>query len=67
MKKHRGLWKRFVSFSLVFTLCCSLFAIPTAAAEEDTNEGPIVDTGEITVTSENSVGDLLANLTEAPG
>lgn len=64
MKKHRGLWKRFVSLSLVFTLCCSLFAIPTAAAEEDTNEGLIVDTGEITVTSESSVGDLLANTIE---
>lgn len=61
MKKHGKILRSLVSLTLVFSLCCSMFSLPAAAENNAADTQAVVDSGDLTVTSENSVGDLLAN------
>ena len=61
MKKRGKILQEIVSLTLVFSICCSMFSSPVAAENSTTDAQALVDSGDLTVTSENSVGDLLAN------
>ena len=61
MKKHGKILRSLVSLTLVFSLCFSMFSLPAAAENNAADTQAVVDSGDLTVTSENSVGDLLAN------
>ena len=61
MKKRSKILQGIVSLTLAFSICCSMFSSPVAAENSTTDALAVVDSGDLTVTSENSVGDLLAN------
>ena len=61
MKKHGKILRSLVSLTLVFSLCCSMFSLPAAAENNAAGTQAAVNSDNLTVTSENSVGNLLAN------